>query len=620
MAILKTKDLSKTQELYLCLQLLDLGKKLHSLPASDDVVLKILESAEDLLKTVGQEPSQAICDALHRARNGLTGDWLLKHENMDIKVSLMYCIHEIIRITAPDAAYCNNHMKIIFRQTIENVFGKLTLLSDTAYEKALRILKTVAKVKCSLVLLDLESNALIVQMFQIFLDSIEHNYTDDVFSNMEAIMTCLIQEGDDFSLDLVKPLFDAVNIENQGISAPSRRLALQVLKNCSDRVKPYLIEQVEQTRKNFDALCNILASIEPQSPTGENVLIERENDDASSHKPMLEEVDTSSPRDSYKSSLVKASMALMLMNHASWDSISHEKIETLQTNDALQSEDGSGAEAFGAVAPDGNVNSSNALQYDDVHSLEIVEGEQVQPEKFQSKETMETKSSGEVDALEQEDQTNDAIDVVHPEVSEIRGSATASEGVVKRARGSHFLSLRVLEWIDKENNIVKEYVQYDPDSGEEGTEGYEEILAERREIREEVKKHYSSSGWNTSSGKQLKRKNHVKQKTVPEKRKKRKGKTTVPESKAEVLPEGFKKPRYNKKYREEIIDSRVMVWWPEDQQFYEGVVKTYDPIKKEHKVVYLDGDVEILNLGTEIWLLGESRPLTEKERWEKILC
>ncbi|CAI9106455.1 OLC1v1005614C1 [Oldenlandia corymbosa var. corymbosa] len=138
--------------------------------------------------------------------------------------------------------------------------------------------------------------------------------------------------------------------------------------------------------------------------------------------------------------------------------------------------------------------------------------------------------------------------------------------------------------------------------------------------REEVNKHSSLSDGNASSGKQLKRKNYGKQKMVAEKRKKRKGKATFPESKAEFVPKGFKKPRQNKKYCEEIIDSRVLVWWPEDQQFYEGVVKTYDPIKKEHKVVYRDGDIEILKLETETWLLSESRPLTFKERSEKILC
>ncbi|CAI9106458.1 OLC1v1005617C1 [Oldenlandia corymbosa var. corymbosa] len=200
---------------------------------------------------------------------------------------------------------------------------------------------------------------------------------------MEAIMTCLIQEGDNFPLDLVKPLFNAVNNENQGIPVATRRLAIQVLKNCSDKVKPYLIEQVEQARKTYDAFNNILASIQPESPAEENVMIEGENDDAPCHETVLETVYKSTPRDICKSPSIKASMKLMLIKHASRPLINHEDIEMLQTNDALRSEDGSSAEAFGAVVAGGNENSSNALQYEDDDSLEIVGEEQVQPDNFQ---------------------------------------------------------------------------------------------------------------------------------------------------------------------------------------------------------------------------------------------
>ncbi|KAJ9178936.1 hypothetical protein P3X46_010780 [Hevea brasiliensis] len=57
---------------------------------------------------------------------------------------------------------------------------------------------------------------------------------------------------------------------------------------------------------------------------------------------------------------------------------------------------------------------------------------------------------------------------------------------------------------------------------------------------------------------------------------------------------------------EQLVGSRIKVWWPRDKMFYEGVLDSYDPIKKKHKVLYADGDEEILNLGRERWeLVGD---------------
>ncbi|XP_061339796.1 sister chromatid cohesion protein PDS5 homolog A-like isoform X2 [Gastrolobium bilobum] len=55
---------------------------------------------------------------------------------------------------------------------------------------------------------------------------------------------------------------------------------------------------------------------------------------------------------------------------------------------------------------------------------------------------------------------------------------------------------------------------------------------------------------------------------------------------------------------EDLIGCRIKVWWPMDKKFYGGTVKSYDPSKGKHVILYEDGDVEILRL--------------EKERWELI--
>ncbi|KAL3721148.1 hypothetical protein ACJRO7_005898 [Eucalyptus globulus] len=49
------------------------------------------------------------------------------------------------------------------------------------------------------------------------------------------------------------------------------------------------------------------------------------------------------------------------------------------------------------------------------------------------------------------------------------------------------------------------------------------------------------------------------------------------------------------------IGRRIKVWWPLDEMFYDGLIQSYDPLMKKHKVLYDDGDKETLNLEKERW-------------------
>ncbi|XP_076936354.1 uncharacterized protein LOC143603456 [Bidens hawaiensis] len=57
------------------------------------------------------------------------------------------------------------------------------------------------------------------------------------------------------------------------------------------------------------------------------------------------------------------------------------------------------------------------------------------------------------------------------------------------------------------------------------------------------------------------------------------------------------------KYDASLVDQKVKVWWPDDKMYYEGVVESYDSAEKKHKVLYLDGETETLNLKKEKWEL-----------------
>lgn len=52
-------------------------------------------------------------DALYPSMKALISNQLLRHSDMDVKVSVASCMSELTRITAPDAPYNDEQMKVI---------------------------------------------------------------------------------------------------------------------------------------------------------------------------------------------------------------------------------------------------------------------------------------------------------------------------------------------------------------------------------------------------------------------------------------------------------------------------------------------------------------------------
>ena len=155
-------------------------------------------------------------DALLPSMNALITNKLLRHAEMDVKVSVVPCIIEIIRITTPDSPYKGEQMQEIF-QLIMAAFENMSHVSTHSYKKVVSILDTIAKVKLCLVMLDLKCDALVVEMFQSFIKIIRSNYPPIVLSAMETIMNLVIDECEDISLDLLNSLFASVRKENQNV-------------------------------------------------------------------------------------------------------------------------------------------------------------------------------------------------------------------------------------------------------------------------------------------------------------------------------------------------------------------------------------------------------------------
>lgn len=75
-------------------------------------VLMFLQEIENLLEKVDQSPSELIQDGYSKLMKALLSVRLLKHKDADVQVSVASCISEITRITAPEAPYEDDQMKV----------------------------------------------------------------------------------------------------------------------------------------------------------------------------------------------------------------------------------------------------------------------------------------------------------------------------------------------------------------------------------------------------------------------------------------------------------------------------------------------------------------------------
>ncbi|XP_011031466.1 PREDICTED: uncharacterized protein LOC105130590 isoform X2 [Populus euphratica] len=241
-------------------QLLEAGNKLLNPPPSVDELLSLLDQVENCLSKVEQSPLKSMQDALSPSQNALVTDQLFRHSNIDVKVAVASCISEITRITAPDAPYDDDRMKEVF-QLIVSSFENLDDKSSQSYVKRASILETVAKVRSCVVMLDLECDALIIEMFQLFFKTIRDYHPEDVFSSMETIMSLVLEESEDISVELLSLLLASVKKGDEEVLPVARRLGEEVLESCAAKVKPYLIQTVKSLGVSLDEYSDIVCSI-----------------------------------------------------------------------------------------------------------------------------------------------------------------------------------------------------------------------------------------------------------------------------------------------------------------------------------------------------------------------
>ncbi|KAG8385890.1 hypothetical protein BUALT_Bualt03G0092100 [Buddleja alternifolia] len=218
-------------------QLKELGMKLENPPASEDAIIDLLKQGAECLSEIDQTPPKAVMDTMQPLLNAIAKPELLKHQDREVNLFVAACICEITRITAPEAPYDDDVLKDIF-QLIVSTFSGLSDTNGSSFRRRVVNLETLARYRSCVVMLDLECDDLINEMFNTFFAVASDEHPENVLTSMQTIMEVILEESEDVQENLLLTFLSVLGRDKEDVSKAARRLAMNVIEHCAGKLEP----------------------------------------------------------------------------------------------------------------------------------------------------------------------------------------------------------------------------------------------------------------------------------------------------------------------------------------------------------------------------------------------
>ncbi|CAO2042879.1 unnamed protein product [Urochloa humidicola] len=614
------------------LRLREIGQRFGALPQNDAELLGLLEAAETWLSRVDQSPHEGMHNTLRPTMAVLITNELLKHPDPKVKVAVTSCLTEVTRITAPEAPYDDDVMKDVFKRIVET-FAELDDMDSPSYQRRVSILDSVARVRCCVLMLDLDLDHLILDMFRHFFKAVSKRHSEQVINCMEVIMMYVIQESDDVHAEVASCLLQYLRKEAQETLPAPFGLAERVLGLCKDKLKPVLLELLKGT--SLDGYSNVVTLLlQDTSGAGENNVDASGKDMAAEAKHSEKSVSDELPQET--SQLVQ-DVNCIEQDGSSPSSTPATAISNVGAPvDNVNSPGGPASSKQNQELPSGDeqIKISDQLISGDKELPEPVTTENEKLSDVNSKKHHKLGSSTGSEKTEQSKivkdnespvaseelslETNDGdkkqltetssgaaedsskpADTKPAVVKPRRGRPPAAKSQEKKSvgkkQGSNLESAKVDAVSDSGGRVTRRLNKDDakplstkPSEGESG----------KKQPKASKLQKDAASDKDTDDDISLK------EMVSPTKMDKSKGqREDSGGSKRKLLQEAEEATpsKKNKMLDENLVGSRIKVWWPDDKMFYKGVVESFNTSSKKHKVAYDDGDVEVLMLKKEKW-------------------
>ncbi|KAI5067093.1 hypothetical protein GOP47_0017621 [Adiantum capillus-veneris] len=206
---------------------------------------KFWQQALLLLSSVSQSPPEKTMSAMKLSVEALVKPNLLKHKDKDVRLLVATCISEVMRIVAPEAPYEDDILRDVFELIVASFKG-LNETSSPHYERRVNILEAVATYRSCIVMLDLDCDDLIQEMFQIFFSTVREG-SKSVMEYMKTILCLVLNESEEIPQHLLELILGNLLSEKKGVSRAGCRLARAVVKECSQKLRPHVEAFLDST-------------------------------------------------------------------------------------------------------------------------------------------------------------------------------------------------------------------------------------------------------------------------------------------------------------------------------------------------------------------------------------
>ncbi|KAL0878226.1 hypothetical protein Bca101_027932 [Brassica carinata] len=248
----------------------EMGSRLlqSSRPNKGSLVKSLREAATTLsqieqplvTETVSKKQALKLLEAeLRPLKKSIIKHDLLKNRDNDVSLLVTVCVSEIFRILAPEPPFEDKYLRDIF-----NLFlAEFSELSDTVspyFSRRAKILETVSRCKCCLLMLDVDCHDLIHEMFNTFFSVVREHHEQNLvhqknakvqqrkantqqaqqslFNDILTIMTDILRE--EASSPLVGVILENLVKEGKDATPAANNLASSLIKNCADTLEPFI--------------------------------------------------------------------------------------------------------------------------------------------------------------------------------------------------------------------------------------------------------------------------------------------------------------------------------------------------------------------------------------------
>ncbi|KAB2629144.1 sister chromatid cohesion protein PDS5-like protein A [Pyrus ussuriensis x Pyrus communis] len=145
----------------------------------------------------------------------------------------------MFRAMAPEPPFADKYLRNILKLII-SMFVKLADMESPLFWRRAKIVETVARCKCCVIMLVINCNDLDLEMFNIFFSVVRQHHQQSLINDILSIMVYILNK------EASQPLLDVVlrNLVTELIASnadcASSQLAVSVIQTCADKLKSFV--------------------------------------------------------------------------------------------------------------------------------------------------------------------------------------------------------------------------------------------------------------------------------------------------------------------------------------------------------------------------------------------